>query len=471
MWHYAIGLWRWKGRWIHDSKATESPPTPGLWRYKYVKWVLDSTPKSAESTKTPVALPKDCRPGDGVHESAPDTLDGLGRTWAASFDGACVFDQNRWWHVIDSPKGLRAMVTQGPDTLWLSSDHGLFKAHLTATIPVPKDDPLLAPRPQLPRAAPIKAPLAIPSRELHLKPVQVTFPLSGGSLNRADSVAVAPDGTLWFADRGRLYAVRGGKAKLVADTIDGLAAHGLAPLGMNQGFFAWREELQFLDGGRRKAQPEFLPGVSAVAIRGHQGWAVACREDNHLPVAISRNGQKWRWAPEIPAACYRAVTLAPDGSAWMVGGSAEHSIGEEDHTPASPIWPVGNGVVVHVSGNRVNSILNPSTSLLCVAATAAGDTWAGGYDGRLLHVQGNSTHEYRIEDEPWVLGAVAHGNAVYIVGESLIGKLEGEKLARIPIEKLPTGTWLDATVDHEGHLWVVGSPGILDIGTLIVGSD
>jgi hypothetical protein len=64
------------------------------------------------------------------------------------------------------------------------------------------------------------------------------LPVAVGKLKRAESVAFAPNGTLWFADRSRLYAVRDGKAKLVANKIDGLTAHALAPLAMNQGFIA-----------------------------------------------------------------------------------------------------------------------------------------------------------------------------------------------------------------------------------------
>ncbi len=425
-------LWQWKGRWVSVSIPAELPAAP------YAEF--------------PTSVPEPIGMVDFTR-----AMDGREQAWILNDGVAWVYAFGDWCHVIDAPRGLRDAAPQGKDILWLASDNGLYRARLHALTEVLKGDPLLEPTPELPPSPKQVAPLRLASSDWPVAPKRITFSVDRAAFDRADGVAAAPDGTLWFADRGRLIAVHDGKAQLIADKIDGFAAHGLAPLSATQGWIVWRKELQALSDGKRVAQPELLLDVSAVGIREGHGWAAACRcsaeqEEDSMPAATERTGSTWRWAPEIPHACYRAVTLAPDGSAWLVGGEG----GDND-------WPFGEGVIVHVAGKQVKTVMNPSTALLCVATTDAGDVWAGGYDGRLVHIQGKSQKEYRLDDEPWVLGACAQGNTVYVVGESLIGKIEGERLQRIAREQLPLGAWKDATVDMAGNLWVVGVGGILRI--------
>jgi hypothetical protein len=425
-------LWQWKGRWVVVAPKGQVPASPAV--------------------AFPPSVPEPAK----MHVDARAT-DGRGQAWILNDGVAWVYAFGDWCHIIDAPRDLHDATAQGKDIMWLASDNGLYRARLHAPTEVLKGDPLIEPAPELPASPTQVAPLRLSSSDWPVTPKRITLSVAGAAFDRADSVAAAPDGALWFVDRGRLIVVQDGKAQLIADKIDGFAAHGLAPLSATQGWIAWRKELQALSDGKRVAQPELLLDVSAVGIRDGHGWAAACRcsaeqQEDSMPAATQWTGSIWRWAPEIPHVCYRAVTLSPDGSAWLVGGEG----GDND-------WPFGEGVIVHVTGKRVDTSMNPSTALLSVAATDAGDAWAGGYDGRLVHIQGTSQKEYRLDDEPWVLGAYAKGNTVYVVGESLIGKIEGERLQRIAREKLPLGTWKDATVDAAGNLWVVGVGGILRI--------
>ena len=256
----------------------------------------------------------------------------------------------------------------------------LFRARLGPTAPIAKGDPLLADRPSIPDDTSHGAPARLPAMEWQANIERLTFKVEGAPFERAQTVAVAPDGTLWFAGIDKLVAVREGKVAWVAHGIQRVAAHGLAPLDGQRGWLVVSEEVQSIDNSKRLSQLEALPVASAVAVRDTRSWAVACNvaEDGRMPAAMTKNGDTWRWAPEVPHACYRAVTIAKDNSVWMVGGTTQNG----------PRWPTGEGVVVHVEYPMVTVLDSASSSFLSVAVTDSGEAWVGGYDGHLLHVQG-----------------------------------------------------------------------------------
>jgi hypothetical protein len=66
-----------------------------------------------------------------------------------------------------------------------------------------------------------------------------------------------------------------------------------------------------------------------------------------------------------------------------------------------------------------------------------------------------------LKDELWILSLLAVKNTLYLAGESLVAKIEGETLSRLPPRNLPLGTWRGIAVDKQGSLWAVGDAGIV----------
>jgi hypothetical protein len=428
----------------------------GEWRWRWHGgWTLESDPFKPSRVDLASLEPQGSfpeLPGYGTEWESTKRRDGMGRFWLVGARGAYIYDRGQWWQVADAPSSLDSMAVQGKDRVWLSSRHGLYRVSLQSkTIPV--DPPRCAPLVEVGRPASPGVGAALPEIELAGTTVQrVSLEVRNGApLTTASYVVRGPGRTMHFVTPFRVAVLAQGVTTQYARVEGSFAAQPLAFAQGDSWLLSHDDVIRVrLWQGNPPDPVVFRP--EALAMTDDTGWLVTCRPTDPNPAAMKWDGTSWNSVPEFPRACYRAVTLGGRQSAWLVGGL--RVVGS---------WPAGDGILVHAEGDSVQAYRIPEGALLSVAALSSDEVYAGGYDGLLVHRQGSTRTVFRVAGDPWILGLTTERDLVAVVGEGLIGVLQGKRLLRVPARLLPAGTWRSAAFDGDGGLWVVGDPGIVRV--------
>jgi len=429
------------------------------WRWRWRDgWVLESDYSTSErpTQADPYARePKGPFPGFtelGNFQATTMRQDARGRFWLVGDGNAYIHDHGRWWQVADAPSGIASMAAQGKDRVWISSDHGLYRATL-----LPSATPVDVPRrtPLNESTAPSSPPVGTPLPETGLAEAtvqRVSIKVRGGApLTAATYVIASPDQRLHFVDGRRIVVLDKGIATSYSPT---KAVSAVQPLALSGGDSWLLSNDDIIRSHLSKAsatwQVSFSP--NALAMTDEAGWLATCRPSDPNPAAMRWNGANWKDVPELPSACYRSVALGDHDSAWIVGGLI-----------ASDSWPTSDGIMIHATGSSLQAYRVPEGALLSVVALSPDEVYAGGYDGLLVHRRGPAQTAFRVHGDPWVVALAVKGDLVAVAGEGLVGVIKAGQLFRVPARMLPVGTWRSAAFDSAGVLWAVGDPGIVRV--------
>lgn len=407
-----------------------------------------------------------------------------------AWSGRMRWDGSRWSIVHGAPDA-NAALARTRDDVWLGDEFGLW--HGTA----PGPSALRLPPPSAPdegvMPAPTPLPLAAP--EARWAAQRMTVAVSGAKraapLSAGRNVSASPDGVLWMQTADGVVEVDAeGRGTVVRRGAMESFNRWAYPEAKGRGYIFdrdeargpdKRDELQRIEGRRTTREEVQLDHHDTVAVHGDargSTWVVgtspafgvtsifyeeaaAARAvglpawEDFSPHALVRaaDGKGFRPVLGLPAASWCDVAAAPDGGAWFAGGLNA--------------GPAGEGILFHARGrlgSDATARYRAPASLLAVAAAGAGEAWAVGAAGLVVHVRGGAVTRYTLESGEWLRAVFAAGpDDVWIGGDG--GTLiHYDGRAFHPVNH-PLGARAAITgiASARGELWAVGPSGILRV--------
>jgi outer membrane protein assembly factor BamB len=385
--------------------------------------------------------------------------------WIGGERGAARFDGQRWSRILDIPGRVTMITGSSRDDVWIGTTEGLF--HVTR---IPGAEPDLAATP-----APAPPPITTASRALPAATNDPSYRLErvtlsverDAPLKRALGVSEGPGGVVWLHDDRRVVAIEGDKARTIAAPKRGdllSCQRCLAPSSAGDGV-ALFPDLRRIAGGKLLSDSTPLPPLVAVA-RSSTGaiWAVTATSTDDLPHLAVVGARGPRLVPAAPAATYSDISARADDDVWMVGGLASAS--DDQRT-----WPEGEGVLAHFDGRAFTRHRAPDGALLAVTAAGAGEAWAAGVAGSIVHAKAGAIDALRLSPEGSrpapILRAVttsARGE-VWIAGDdATLIRWDGRALHRIDTAAAgPHAAFTGVVAPGDRPGWLVGPGGVYRI--------
>jgi hypothetical protein len=189
-------------------------------------------------------------------------------------------------------------------------------------------------------------------------------------------------------------------------------------------------------------------------------WSVSASEDDELPRAFTTTKNGHQLIVGLPSAAYAALAVRADDDAWFAGGLlSATSYGE-------PVRVGGEGTLVHFDGRAFARFRGPDGAFLAVASPAAGEAWAVGLRGSILHVKDGRGEPFYLDGEP-VLRAVAApaANDVWLAGDdATLLHGDGATFHRVDTSALGSRAAIAAMIaPGKSPGWVVSPSGIFKI--------
>ena len=260
---------------------------------------------------------------------APDDV------WATGADGVMHFDGKRFTRVLGAPIGIKVIDATGPHEIWLAGNRGVYRSRApTASPPVRR----------WPRAALgadgalTPAPMGAAERSFRVERVSVRVD-GGEPIQAPASISVGPEGVIWLRDHHGLVEVdeRSLRARRLKTPPLMPTSRPMLVEGRGRGFLLTVEGVERLDKGRViRAEPQLF---APVAVDGRAGalFAVSTGIDERAPRILARGPAGFELVTGAPDAAWIDVSVGPDGTPWLAGGSIASSDGFR-------AWPAGEGL-------------------------------------------------------------------------------------------------------------------------------
>ena len=170
------------------------------------------------------------------------------------------------------------------------------------------------------------------------------------------------------------------------------------------------------------------------------------------PHARVRDGAASRPVVGLPSAAWVAVAAASDGGAWFAGGLGP--------------GPSGEGILFHASGPLGASStarFRASASLLAVASLGAGEAWAVGAAGTIVHVKDGVVTRLSLPSGEWLRAVLATEGSVWMGGDEGTLLHNDGKAWRVVSQPLGGHATFTSIVAAGGALWASGPSGVVKI--------
>lgn len=392
----------------------------------------------------------------GLVYRAPDDV------W--SRNGRAHWDGKAWSMVYGAPDAGN-VIARGPSDVWLGGQGGLWRS----VAPGPSPVRLAAPAYADEGALPPPPPLSLEAPETGYLVERVTVAVAGGeALASANNVVASPGGRLWMLTRTRIVEVEEDGKGTTVQTGEWASFSRMArPTGKGRGILLERDAIFEIDGKERSPAEVQLDRQNMVAVDAvangptwfvgafwhHLGERWMPRAYEHSAHALVRDGDRARPVLGLPSAAWCDVAAAPDGGAWFAGAQ-------------SP-GPMGEGILVHARGRlgaEGTTLYRAPATLLAVTAPVAGEAWAVGAAGAVIHVQGSTVTRHTLPSGAWLRAAASAGSAdVWLAGDDgTLLHYDGRALRSITHPLGPRAAFTGLAFSR-GALWAVSPSGILKI--------
>jgi len=290
------------------------------------------------------------------------------------------------------------------------------------------------------------------------------FPVVGEpALTGALEIATTPDGGIWFRDESRIVALAAASsAPRVIARSPNLGVCGwkcMSPKSTGGGWLLASGQISAVGGDRFVPRSKLPVGITAL---GGASQSYACTSGSDAASPALLGGIGFEPIPEVPRAGYVALDVDARGTVWLAGAIAAVKSAER-------FWPLGEGLLVAVSGRTHERYRVATGPLLAISAAADESVWAAGIGGGLIRVTAR-------QSERWVLEPALHVHAVFarraddvwFAGEQgMLLHFDGKDLLRVPLlaREAPDRVESSAAIrslapDGSDGLWAVGSDGI-----------